>query len=479
LKLFEELMGAKTMQTKTLAAAIEKKTESIGQMSVKFVQMKGEQRSAERARAANEKFAAEIEATCKARETENDERVKTQGEELAAIHDTIKILNDDDALDTFKKALPSPSLLQVVKSFSRQRKEALQIIRAIPRGNLGQRLDLLSLKLSGNKANFAKVTKMIDNMLNILKQQQQDDERELEYCQQHIAGAHDKEKLLATKVEDVSHDIEEQEDIVSTAGSEIDAVEEDIKGLDESVKDVTTQRQEEHAEFVATMSTDNAAKELLQVAKKRLDQFYNPEASPAPSSEFVQNDDLAEKDYLSSYLKPGASQTSSAFAQVSQHAHLSAKEAVRSVISMLDTLIKDLDKGMLEAELDEKSAQKAYERLVEDSKGKRAAGTEAISEKDTTKAEAEESRVTFTEASEAEKSELAATKKYESELHVQCDYLMANFELRQKSRTQEAEALESGKAVLQGADFSFVQGKVRMGKRLRGKHSGDKRKVAI
>lgn len=85
----------------------------------------------------------------------------------------------------------------------------------------------------------------------------------------------------------------------------------------------------------------------------------------------------------------------------------------------------------------------------------------------------------FTEASEAEKSELAATKKYESELHVQCDYLMANFELRQKSRTQEAEALESGKAVLQGADFSFVQGKVRMGKRLRGKHSGDKRKVAI
>ena len=37
-------------------------------------------------------------------------------EELFAIHDTIKLLNDDDALKLFKAILPNPSLVQARSS---------------------------------------------------------------------------------------------------------------------------------------------------------------------------------------------------------------------------------------------------------------------------------------------------------------------------------------------------------------------------
>merc|ERR1719281_376142 len=45
-------------------------------------------------------------------EKQRDERAKMRAAEIAAVSDAIKILNDDDALDVFKKALPSAALVQ-------------------------------------------------------------------------------------------------------------------------------------------------------------------------------------------------------------------------------------------------------------------------------------------------------------------------------------------------------------------------------
>ena len=52
-------------------------------------------------------------AAKQAKKAEWAETCKMRGLELVAIADTIKILNDDDALELFKKTLPTPSLLQL------------------------------------------------------------------------------------------------------------------------------------------------------------------------------------------------------------------------------------------------------------------------------------------------------------------------------------------------------------------------------
>jgi len=49
-----------------------------------------------------------------------------------------------------------------------------------------------------------------------------------------------------------------------------------IKDLDQQVAQATATRQEEHAEYVEALSANNAAAELLSIAKTRLNKFYNP-----------------------------------------------------------------------------------------------------------------------------------------------------------------------------------------------------------
>merc|ERR1719171_1141127 len=107
--------------------------------------------------------------------------MKLRAEELLALADTIKILNDDDALELFKKTLPSASasLLQVQVSTAEQRRQALAAIHA----NGKPELNFIALALQGKKVDFGKVIKMIDEMVSVLGKEQQDDNDKKEYCE--------------------------------------------------------------------------------------------------------------------------------------------------------------------------------------------------------------------------------------------------------------------------------------------------------
>merc|ERR1719420_1648426 len=94
---------------------------------------------------------------------------------------SIKILNDDDALELFKKTVPSASLLQVRASSKGGVKNALhELSKVKSRHFFG--VDLIALALKGKKVNFDKVIKMIDDMVELLKTEQQDDDHKKEYC---------------------------------------------------------------------------------------------------------------------------------------------------------------------------------------------------------------------------------------------------------------------------------------------------------
>merc|ERR1719352_92263 len=112
-KSYDELMAAKTKQVEALTGSIEKKSVKIGELQVSIVTMKNDLTETEAALIADKKFIADLDKTCETKKSEMEERVKTRGEELVAIQETIKILNDDDALELFKKTLPGASLLQV------------------------------------------------------------------------------------------------------------------------------------------------------------------------------------------------------------------------------------------------------------------------------------------------------------------------------------------------------------------------------
>ena len=53
--------------------------------------------------------------------------------------------------------------------------------------------------------------------------------------------------------------------------------------------------------------------------------------------------------------------------------------------------------------------------------------------------------------------ELLALGEYIAQLHGSCDFLLENFDVRREARSGEIDAIKKAKAVLSGADYSFVQ----------------------
>merc|ERR1719326_2149990 len=150
IKTFDQLIKAKTAEVEALTEAIEEKTKRIGDLGVKIVGMKEDLSDAEESLLEDKKFLAELEKGCATKEKEWSEICKTRSEELLALADTIKILNDDDALELFKKTLPgSASFLQVQETTAAMKSRALAVLQEARSHKKGdrQRLDVIMLAL--------------------------------------------------------------------------------------------------------------------------------------------------------------------------------------------------------------------------------------------------------------------------------------------------------------------------------------------
>merc|ERR1719313_2123120 len=130
---YEALMASKTKEVNALTKALEQKMTRVGELAVEIVQMKNDLGDTAAALVEDKKFLADLEKNCATKNAEWEEIVKTRNEELLALADTIKVLNDDDALELFKKTLPGASAFVEVQVTSETlRKRALAAIRSVP-----------------------------------------------------------------------------------------------------------------------------------------------------------------------------------------------------------------------------------------------------------------------------------------------------------------------------------------------------------
>merc|ERR1719310_2691497 len=106
---FDELVAAKTKEIEALIASIESKTARSGELAVKHAEMMNDLDDTREDLAESKKFLADLDVNCENKKKEWAMYQKMQGEELLALADTIKVLNDDDALELFKKTLPGSS----------------------------------------------------------------------------------------------------------------------------------------------------------------------------------------------------------------------------------------------------------------------------------------------------------------------------------------------------------------------------------
>merc|ERR1712176_1092171 len=96
---------------------------------------------------------------------------------------------------------------------------------------------------------------------------------------------------------------------------------------------------------------------------------------------------------------------------------------------------------------------------MRDSAEKRVSDSQALSDKESAKAGLEADLAALNDEKAATSSELAATLEYIASLHSECDWLLKYSDVRKEARDGEIDSLVSAKAVLSGADYSFLQTK--------------------
>jgi len=411
----DELMGAKTKEVEAHVKAIETKTVRVGDLGVEIVQMRADLSDTQQQLLADREFMANMDSSCAEKKKIFEEAVKLRSQELVAIADTIKLLNDDDALDLFKKTLPSASLLQVSANSAQLVNRALSLVNeARGKRHDGTGLDLIAVALTGQKVNFEKVMVLIDKLVATLKTEQADDENKKEYCEKQLDSTDDKKKGLKQEVSDLSTFMEDAEEKISTLTDELKTLAAGLARLDKEVAEQTETRQTEHKEFQELMSSNSAAKELLGIAKNRLNKFYNPKLYKPPPKRV-----LSEQEQIAANF---GAEPAPALVQIHAHtikespppppeavqAYRKRGQASNGVIAMLDLLSADLQKEMTEADVAEKNAQLEYEQFMKQAMASRVADSKAVTNKEMAKANTETSLMNAKDERTSKTKELMA-----------------------------------------------------------------------
>jgi len=437
---FASLTESKTKEIAAAGKAIEKKTARVGQVAVEAVQAKADLENTEDAVEEDTEFKANLAKECATKQKEWDERQKLRAQELEALSETVEMLNGDDALELFKKTLPSAGAAVFLQtgvtthSHMRRASTLLENLATADRSHTPMLRMMLAALHSHNGKGFDKVVQMIDDMVTLLAKEQADDDAKKDFCIAELNKVEGQKKELEGTISDMEAEIEELADSIATTTSEIAALKKGLEDLDKSVVEATEQRKDEHAEYTDTAAANQAAVELIGMAKNRMNKFYNP----------------------SQYKEPPKAESAS-FVQVSMISGEFKKSDSGGVLGMMDQMVKDVEMDMQEAKMTEANSQEDYEQAMKDAAMKREKDSKSIVTKQAEKAETTSKLEEAKEGKSTKETQLGNTSDKLNELHQDCDSLLDNFDSRKEARAKESDGLKESKAVLAGASLGFLQ----------------------
>merc|ERR1719395_399449 len=199
-------MTSKKSEIDAAGKAVETKTARSGEVAVATVQAKADLQSTTKAVAEDTDFKANLAKNCATKQKEWDARCKLRAEEIKAISDTIEMLNSDDALELFKKTLPSASaFIQTgMGTHSQTRRASAMIKRAMSKDmdhSVNRHLMLATLR-SGVHG-FDKVVGMVDGMVGVLEEEQVKDDKTDVWCLAELDKAKDESKATEVTISEV------------------------------------------------------------------------------------------------------------------------------------------------------------------------------------------------------------------------------------------------------------------------------------
>merc|ERR1740121_3530953 len=367
--------------------------------------------------------------TCQDLDNQWELRSKTRAEETKAVAEALAIITEDDNREHLMATIAFIQENSEMRAKMRARRVGAAGILRKAAGDLDVETDdllaawhgrggpkasgatgspksrLSTLAVTVEIDDFAEVKKAMDKMMVDLKAQEGLEVQFKAYCLKELRA---NEKMNYTKTEekeDLEAKIESLEDAIKAYEKEIDEAQAKIADNKKAMLSASQTREAENKEFQTVVADQRAAQAILKKALGALKSFYDKKA-------------LLQQ-------KQGDSQTPPV-----QFTKYSKNAGSVSVMGLIEQIIGDsvaLEKESIAAET---QAQADYEKFTKDT----TAETEATHE--------------------ATVDELESLAQANADLHSECDFTLKNFDIRQKARLQEIEAIQKAKAFLSGEDKS-------------------------
>jgi len=424
---YDMLKAAKEDEIETGRKLVVTTDADIAEYQEKYAQAAKELKDTQEQLGLDTEFVATLTKKCSETGADFDKRVKARMTEIAAVGDTIKILNSDESFEAADK-MQAPTFLQTVTVDTR-RQRAAKVLQSTGIAQLAVLAGSVQLDA------FTKVKEVIDKLVAELKVQQADEVERRDWCTAELnnnkgftAAAYDKKDSLTSKIADVEKSIE-------TLGKDIEASKAAVTEMKTQMKKAGETREAENADFQTTVQDHHVMAIILDKALDRMKQVYALLQSQAPGAPHVQTS--------GTHTDPGNGPAK--FKKMEQNA------GGGRVVSMLEEIIADVKTTVDQSMASEQDAQSAYENFMKDSNKSLKKTSESISNMSGARAQAKEDLTMAKTDFKQTMGELEGLNAANADLHKSCDYLLKNFEVRQQARSAEMDALAEAKAILSGA----------------------------
>merc|ERR1719159_415964 len=408
----------------------------------------------------DEKYISQAEASYADKVDEWKERKRLRTEEIASISKAIEILASDDAKDLMSSSFESQGgfFLQVQESTKgcSQVKRATRVVhklRNMAAKHRDPRLSSLAVAIQLNaRGHFDKIVEEVMKMVSDLHEEADEDLKTKETCES--------DRMTNTKTaKKMAQAMDDETALINRKKADIEAMEKEIAGIVEHVKDLKlqleeaqVQRAKENREYKAGKADDEAAAVLIGKSKQVLEKFYadNGLALAQTSSRIAEH---AGSGAPGEAPPPPPSTFNEPYG--------GNKGASNGIQSILEMVKADVEKDIKTATAEEEKAKTDYDNFKSD--------TEALiksleSEKANLEGEVGDAETAVVDAKSTRKDKktvLDDTMAFLRSIAPSCDYMAVNFELRKANREAEIDGLIEAGASLQGGvlnkDAGFLQ----------------------
>jgi len=424
-KTYEELMATKKQELATLEATLQKQESDHAAKTKKLAEDKVLRDDTTEQLAADEKFFEDTKAAAEAKAKEWSVRTRLRTEELAGMEGAIQILSGGDKV--FKEA--TTTFLQLKRVQHKKAYDKLKTLAA--KYQTSGLAKLVEVMKSGG--HFDKVFVMIDDMMALLRKEEQEDIEHRDRCENG-------ENANANEMEDINSEIEKTDKKLGRLGrsktgkeGELDAVKEEIKESKANLAKLLELRNEDHNAFTRALKMDMEAITLIEAAVVRLSKYYKENNIPLSleqAPEYAQDPDKAPETTFSG-----------------GDAHQGESGGIVAILSMIK---EDLQKEMKEGRADEAKAQAEYEEqsgALQDSLDAQKE-TKVTLEKDISGLN---DNIAAAEAYKGEKGDdLKSEEDMKKSLKTDCNWVQEHFDKRRDARKKEMAGLVEAKNFLAG-----------------------------